>query len=143
MEPVGFDEFQRRLEALRGHVVVVDVWATWCAPCVERFPRMVEMERRYRDRGVRFVSLSVDNREDKQALQEARRFLQRQDAAFDNYLLNENILQAFDKLDILGIPAVLVYDRGGQRRYKLTGDDPNRQFTERDVEEAVKALLAL
>lgn len=140
LQPVSFDEFQRRLAALRGHVVVVDIWATWCVPCIERFPRMVEMHRRYRDQGVRFVSLSVDNREDQAAIEEARRFLQRQNASFDNYLLDENILKAFEKLDILGIPAVFLYDRAGRRRYRLTGDDPSRQFTEKDIEEAVQAL---
>lgn len=139
-QPVSFEEFQRRLGALRGHVVVVDVWATWCVPCIERFPRMVEMDRRYRDRGVRFVSLSVDNREDKAAVEEARRFLQKQNASFDNYLLDENILQAFEKLDILGIPAVFLYDRAGRRRYRLTGDDPNHQFTEKDIEQALSTL---
>ncbi len=141
LEPVTFEEFQRRLAALRGSIVVVDVWATWCDPCLRRFPRMVEMSRRYRDRGVRFISLSVDNREDRTAVEEARRFLVRQHAAFDNYLLDENILQAFEKLDLLGIPAVFIYDQSGRRRYKLTGDDPNRQFTEQDVEAAVVSLL--
>jgi cytochrome c biogenesis protein CcmG/thiol:disulfide interchange protein DsbE len=139
-QPVNFEEFQRRLAGLRGHVVVVDVWATWCVPCIERFPRMVEMDRRYRDRGVRFVSLSVDNREDKAAVEEARRFLQKQNASFDHYLLDENILQAFEKLDILGIPAVFLYDRAGRRRYRLTGDDPNHQFTEKDIEQALSTL---
>jgi len=141
LEPVTFAELQRRLEGLRGHIVVVEVWATWCVPCIERFPQMVEMHRRYRDRGVRFVSVSVDNREDKPAVEAARRFLRQQNAAFDNYLLDENILQAFEKLDISGIPAVFVYDRAGRQRHKLTGDDPNRQFTAKDVEGAVQALL--
>ncbi len=101
---------------------------------------MVEMHRRYRDHGVRFVSLSVDNREDQAAVEEARRFLQRQNASFDNYLLDENILKAFEKLDILGIPAVFLYDRDGRRRYRLTGDDPRRQFTEKDIEAALQSL---
>ena len=141
LQRVTFDEFQRHLAALRGNIVVVDVWATWCDPCLRRFPRMVEMHHRYQDRGVRFVSLSVDNREDRKALEEARRFLVRQHATLDNYLLDENILRAFEKLDLMGIPAVLIYDRDGRRRYKLTGDDPNRQFTEQDVEQAVADLL--
>jgi thiol-disulfide isomerase/thioredoxin len=141
LEPLTYDQFQQRLSAWRGRVVVVDVWATWCAPCLERFPRMVEMHRRYRDRGVQFVSLSVDNRDDRQALAEARRFLEQQQATFENYLLDENILQAFEKLDIMGIPAVFVYDRAGRLRRKLTGDDPNRQFTDQDVETALTALL--
>jgi len=103
---------------------------------------MLDLERRYRDRGLRLVTLSVDNRDDPQAVAEARRFLTRHHAASDNYLLDENVLQSFEKLDLLGIPAVLVFDRQGVRRHKLTGDDPNRQFTLQDVERAVLGLLA-
>ena len=103
---------------------------------------MVEMSRRFRDRGVTFVSLSLDNREDRQAVEAARAFVSRQQADFPNYLLDENILQGFEKLDIAAVPAVFVYDRTGQRRFKLTGDDPNKQFTEKDVEAAVTELLS-
>jgi thiol-disulfide isomerase/thioredoxin len=142
LEPVSFPEFEQRLGSWGGQIVVVDVWATWCRPCLEQFPHMVEMERRYRARNVRFVSLSVDNREDRAAVEQARRFLEQQGAAFDHYLLDENILQAFEKLDIVSIPVVFLYDRQGARRYKLTGDDPKRQFTHRDVEQAIETLLA-
>jgi thiol-disulfide isomerase/thioredoxin len=141
LEPVTFQEFERRRASLRGRVVVVDVWATWCAPCLERFPRMVELNRRWKDQGVSFVSLSVDNREDRQAVDEARRFLVGVGAIFDNYLLDENVLRGLQMLDLGGIPAVLIYDREGRLRHKLTGDDPNRQFTDQDVEQAVLALL--
>jgi thiol:disulfide interchange protein len=58
-----------------------------------------------------------------------------------NYLMDEVIPDAFEKLDLLGVPAVYIYDSSGERRYKLTGDDPNNQFTEEDVEQAVEALV--
>jgi hypothetical protein len=103
---------------------------------------MVKMHQRYKDRGVTFVSLSVDNRDDRQAVQAARDFLTKQNATFRNYLLDENILEAFEKLDIVAVPAVFLYDRSGQRRYKLTGDNPHKQFTQKDVEAALTALLA-
>ena len=142
-QPITFDDWQKHLASLRGRIVVVDVWATWCTPCIERFPRMVEMHHRYKDKGVAFVSLSVDNREDQRAIAAAREFLRKQNAVFENYLLDENILQDFEKLDLLGIPAVLIYDREGRRRYKLTGDDPQRQFTHQDVEQAVATLVGI
>lgn len=139
--PVTYEEWQEKLAGFRGQIVVVDLWATWCIPCIERFPKMVELDHRYRDRGVRFVSLCLDDRDDSGAVERARQFLQAQQATFDNFLMNEEILDGFEKLGVRGIPAVFVYDRQGTLRHRLTGDDPNRQFTEADVEAAVQELL--
>jgi thiol-disulfide isomerase/thioredoxin len=142
LQPIRFEQWQRELASLRGRIIVVDVWATWCAPCLERFPHMVQLYQQYKDRGVVFVSLSVDDHEDKQAVETARRFLKKQNAVFRNYLMDENILQSFEKLGVQGIPAVFLYDRDGRLRYNLNGNDPNHQFTSRDVEDALAALAA-
>ena len=142
LEPIGFGQWQRQLHAMKGRVVVVDVWATWCVPCVERFPHMVSLYQRYKDRGVEFVSMSVDDREDKAAIERARQFLIRQKATFRNYLMDENIMQSFEKLGVQGIPDVMMYDRAGRLRYDLNGNDPNRQATLTDVEDRLARLAA-
>lgn len=139
--PVTHAEWHQELETFKGDIVVVDMWATWCIPCVERFPRMVEMYDKYHPEGVTFVSVCLDDRDDVQAVEGARQFLVEQNATFPNYLMDENIVDAFEKLDLLGIPAVFIYDRRGELRYRLSGDDPNNQFTDRDVEEAIQTLL--
>jgi len=140
--PVTYAQWQERLAGYRGNVVVVDLWATWCAPCVQRFPHMVELSRKYSNRqGIRFVSMSLDDRSDPAALDLARKFLIKQNATMDNYRMDEIIPDAFDKLGIQGVPAVFLYDREGNLRYRLTGDDPNHQFTNDDVDRAVQHLL--
>lgn len=141
LEPVSFDEWQTTLESMKGEIVVVDLWATWCVPCIERFPKMVEMSRAYEEQGVKFVSLSLDDRDDEDTIPQVTEFLREQDATMPNYLMDEIIPDAFEKLDLLGIPAVFVYDVDGALRYRLTGDNPNDQFTEEDVEDAVRELL--
>jgi hypothetical protein len=90
---------------------------------------MVSLYQRYKSRGVEFVSMSVDDREDKAAIERARQFLMRQKATFRNYLMDENIMQSFEKLGVQGIPDVMMYDRAGRLRYDLNGNDPNRQAT--------------
>jgi hypothetical protein len=57
-------------------------------------------------------------------------------------MMNENLLEAFERLDLLGIPTVLVYGSDGREHFRLTGDNPNNQFTDQDVESAIKSLLA-
>ena len=49
---------------------------------------------------------------------------------------------AFEKLNLIGIPAVIIYDRNGDERYRLTGDDPNNQYSGKDIEKAIQELLA-
>src|SRR5271154_4823801 len=48
------------LSQLRGQVVVLNFWATWCPPCVEELPSLVEMQRRMKAKGVTVVAVSVD-----------------------------------------------------------------------------------
>jgi peroxiredoxin len=48
------------LSQLHGQVVVLNFWATWCAPCVEEVPSLVEMQRRLKGKGVTVLAVSVD-----------------------------------------------------------------------------------
>ena len=137
--PVTFEQWQQELQAMRGRIVVVDYWATWCAPCVARFPNMVAMARRA-PKNVTFVTMSLDDRDEPGALARVEHFLKKHDARMPNFLMNEVNPDAFDKLDLNGVPAVVIYDASGKQRYRLTGDDPNHQFTDADVDRAVKQL---
>jgi thiol-disulfide isomerase/thioredoxin len=49
-----------RLDDLKGKYVLIDFWATWCAPCLAELPRVQAAEARYRDKGFRVVSVSLD-----------------------------------------------------------------------------------
>ncbi len=139
---VNFDQWQQKLSSYKGEIVVVDLWATWCRPCVESFPHMMKMYKKYSPRGVRFVSMNLDDRSDAQAVGQALDFLVKQNAAFDNYRMDERTPDAFEKLDLQDIPAVLIYDRAGKLRRRLTVEDPNVPFTDADVEKAILELLA-
>ncbi len=48
------------LSQYRGQVVVLNFWATWCPPCVEEMPSLVEMQRRMKAKGVTVLAVSVD-----------------------------------------------------------------------------------
>jgi|SRR5579875_1546511 thiol-disulfide isomerase/thioredoxin len=53
-----------RLDSLRGHIAVVNFWATWCGPCKQELPRLSALQAAYAGRGVEFVAVSVDQPRD-------------------------------------------------------------------------------
>lgn len=55
---------QVSLEDLRGKFVYVDVWATWCRPCIMQIPTLKEVEEKYKGTDIEFVSISVDKERD-------------------------------------------------------------------------------
>lgn len=54
------DQNRITLSQYRGQVVVLNFWATWCPPCIEELPSLVEMQRRLKDKGVIVLAVSVD-----------------------------------------------------------------------------------
>ena len=142
MQAVSFDEWDAIMENQRGNITVVDFWASWCTPCIERFPHMVEMHHEYRDKGVRFISLNLDEQGDTESIDWCNLFLATTKAVFANYHMDENMSEAFERLDLLSLPAVRIYATDGAEAYRLSGDNPYKQFTEKDVEQAVLELLA-
>jgi thiol-disulfide isomerase/thioredoxin len=58
---MNIDGSTTSLSDLKGKYVYVDVWATWCGPCKREIPFLKEVEKKYHDKNIAFVSLSVDD----------------------------------------------------------------------------------
>ena len=61
------------LHSLKGRVVLVDFWATWCGPCRMSTPTLVRLQRRYAPRGLRVVGLSLDDADTRDQIEAYRR----------------------------------------------------------------------
>lgn len=125
----------------KAKLILMDAWATWCATCKENFPHLVEMHKKYADRGLSVVSLSVDDPTDKKAAADALAFLKEKNATFTNVLLNEEEGVAFERLKMQAIPAVFLFSPDGKVVRSFTLDDVDNQFTYEDVEKAVVEIL--
>ena len=60
---MGVDDKLQPFEQWRGKVLVVNFWATWCAPCREEIPGFIQIQERYGARGVQFVGVAIDQKE--------------------------------------------------------------------------------
>lgn len=122
----------------KGKVVVVDVWATFCLPCMQEFPHLVELHKRYDAKDVVCVSVSVDDEKQKDA---ALKFLKKQGATFENYQVEYGDLQ--NDWVFSGVPIVRVYSRAGAVVEQFNNADVDKKpFTYAEVEQAVKKQLA-
>jgi thiol-disulfide isomerase/thioredoxin len=75
-----------------GKLRLVNVWATWCGPCVVEFPEFVAMNRMYRGRDFEFISICLDDMAKKD---KALRFLREKQASNKNYIFNIDNKYAF------------------------------------------------
>jgi cytochrome c biogenesis protein CcmG, thiol:disulfide interchange protein DsbE len=73
----GTNGLSLRLGALKGQVVLLDFWASWCGPCKKSFPWMNEMQEKYGPKGLRIVAINLDERRE-----DADRFLAQVPAKF-------------------------------------------------------------
>jgi thiol-disulfide isomerase/thioredoxin len=142
LRSLSWNELEKKvLTNPKAKLIVMDVWATWCGTCKENFPHLVELHKKYADKGLSCVSLSVDDPTDKRAVADAVAFLKEKNAVFTNVLLNEEQGVAFEKLEVGAIPAVFAYDPSGKQLARFTLDDVDNQFTYEQVEEFVKKAL--
>jgi thiol-disulfide isomerase/thioredoxin len=132
--PITEEEVPGLLASLKGNVVLVNFWATWCGPCVKEFPNLVRLQKLYKEKGVAVVFISVDEPEDAETT--VRPFLKKENVTFTSYIKNgddESFIDAFGKGWRGAIPTTFVYDRAGKQVAALTGERDYKMF-ERVIE---------
>jgi thiol-disulfide isomerase/thioredoxin len=122
-------------------VVLVEFWATWCAPCVKLFPRTVELHQSLADHGLAVISVSMDDTDSREAV---LRFLRSRGATFENFISQYGLgSEGFDAFDINdgALPHLKVYGRDG--RLQETFASGSQPLEAEPIERAIADLLKM
>jgi len=105
-------------EAFAGDVVVVNVWASWCAPCRSEAPTLERLSKDFADQGVVFIGLNTRDSDTS-----ARSFVERFGIGYANVIDRDGVLQLGfrDSLPPRAIPSTLVIDRSGKVAARVLG----------------------
>lgn len=107
-----------RLTDLRGHVVVLNVWGSWCAPCRAEAPDLTQISKETAPRGVRFVGIDV--RDNPAA---ARAFARKYDITYPSWDDQNGLVlaQLTGIIPVSAVPSTVVVDKDGLIRARVVG----------------------
>jgi len=119
------------LESYRGKVVVLDFWATWCAPCRTEIPHFVKLQEQYGEQGLQVVGISMDD-----TAKPVREFYREFKMNYPVAVGNEQVAEAYG--GVLGLPVTFLIGRDGRIAAKYVGE-VQRSTLEQGVESLLQA----
>jgi thiol-disulfide isomerase/thioredoxin len=127
------DSRRRKLSDYQSQVVILDFWATFCPPCLEGTPHLVNLQKKYGPQGLRVVGLNVGGTEDRPKI---AGFIQQFSVQYDIGYPDDALIDFYMQGD--GIPQTIVLDRHGRVVQRFLGF--NKEIAVQ-MEEAVKQAL--
>jgi thiol-disulfide isomerase/thioredoxin len=122
LEPIDLAAVKQTLANSSKKLRLINVWATWCAPCTAEFPELVKTDRMYRGRDFEFVSISADKADKRDR---ALEFLKKNQASNKNYIFTgESVYPLIEMIDPAwqgALPYTLIVEPGGKIVYRCQG----------------------
>ncbi len=120
---------QQSLESLKGQVVLLDFWATWCPPCVASLPGLQKVHQDYADRG--FTVLGINQEPGVES--KVRAFLEARQVTFPSVVDTGNTASIAEKYGVHTFPTSFLIDRDGIIRHSYRGP-PRHSTLVKDIE---------
>ena len=127
--PLDESGFRQMVASHHGKILLVDFWATWCAPCREELPKLAAMHASKKSKGLDFVTISCDEPEQEA---EAAQFLAVQAAPEPYYVRSarddDAFINAIDPKWSGALPALFLFDRNGRQARSFIGETDLKQL---------------
>jgi thiol-disulfide isomerase/thioredoxin len=105
---------QISMAGLKGKVVVIDFWATWCGPCIAEMPKMKKLYAEYKDKGVEFIGVSLDAPKEEGGLDKLKKYVADNQIEWPQYYQGNGWESDFSMgWGINAIPCVFLIDADG------------------------------
>ncbi|MDE3059324.1 MAG: TlpA family protein disulfide reductase [Bacteroidota bacterium] len=118
------------LSKLKGKIVVVNFWATWCPPCRAEIPGFIDLYKNYKNKGVEIVGISLDQN----GWDAVTPFLQKNNINYPIVVGNEEIADSYGSIE--AIPTTFIIDKNGYIAEHHIG-----YFEKEKLEKILKSLL--
>ena len=123
VESVDVKGIEHLVHRRDGKILFLNIWATWCQPCVEEFPDIVKLYAEYRGAGVDFAAISVDYPDEVES--KIKPFLINLHVPFTVYVANvkkdEDFINALNPSWSGAVPATFIFDGNGRKRAFMYG----------------------
>jgi peroxiredoxin len=120
------------LSDFKGKVILLNFWATWCAPCKAEMPSLENLYRSFREKGLVVIGISVDNSE-----KTVQSFVKEKAITFP-ILLDKGKEVSFDDYGVIGLPVTFLIDQKGIIVEKVFGE---KRWDSEEVKMKIKRLL--
>ena len=134
--PTTGKQLLKTVQSIKADIVVLNLWATWCAPCTREFPEIIKLYQKYQQQNVELILVSADFEPD---LQNVKTFLEKQGVTFPTYLKKQKDLDFIAEIDQKWkgvLPSTFIYDRQKKVRYLF-----EEEITYEKLEHAILSLL--
>ena len=125
---VNGETFQ--LSEQQGKVVIMNIWATWCAPCHDETPDFVDLYNRYKDEGLVILGVSIDE----QGKSVVKPFMEKYEVNYPMVIDDGSIMDKYGPT--MGIPTTYIINKKGNLQYFAVG-----ALTQKELEPRINRLL--